>query len=195
MALKGLDTTTTLWSIWRNAAGCAELPHLDGFVQTATDEVTSIGRERHTVDTVLVAVGPLETLHKQPSGNIPHADALVKRSSRHVLCVGRNGHCSHAILYRQCEDIDAGFDIPESDSTITTARRNGSAIAGKVKGIDVLLMASKGVANGSCRNIPYLNTVSYETSEILSSCLTLIILSSAPVAKYLPSGLKHTLRM
>lgn len=154
MAFEGLDAPATLRASLRDAAGGAELPHLDGLIQAATDKITAVRRERHTIDAILVTIRSLKALDKVTSGDLPHTHALVERPSRHVLGIGRDCHRGDAVFDGQGEDVGRLLDIPEPDCTITTARRDSSAITGKVQRVDILLVTRKCVPDGSRRDIP-----------------------------------------
>jgi hypothetical protein len=105
VAFERLDAAATLRGGLRDSARGAELPHLDSLVETAADEVATIGRECDRVHAVLVTVGSLETLHQETASNLPDAHALVERSSRHILGIGRDGHRGDAILNAQRQDV------------------------------------------------------------------------------------------
>ena len=69
-----------------------------------------------------------------------------------------------------------------------------AAIGSEVKRVNVLLVASKLVQDALGSNFPDLfDFVRQAMFSEKSGKLTRIILSSAPVARYLPSGLKQTL--
>lgn len=65
VALKRLDALATLGARLVSLARGAELPHLDGPVKTARDEVLAIGRESDRVHTILVAVRPFEAFNEE----------------------------------------------------------------------------------------------------------------------------------
>lgn len=157
VALKRLDALAALGLGVGAAAGAAELPHLDGAVEGARDEVLAVGGERDRVDRVLVAVRAFETLDEEARVNVPDADALVERTGGDVLGVGRNGDGGNAVLDGEGEGVGAGLDVPESDGSIARARGNRTAVAGKVERVNILLVAGKVVANGSRGNVPDLN--------------------------------------
>lgn len=148
MTLERLDASSTLGALVGKAAWGGELPHLDGLVQTATDEVLSIRRESHTIDAILVPIWPLEALNEISVSDIPDAHALVQGACGDILGIGRNSDSRDTILNREGEDARSCFDIPESDSTVPAARGNGPSVPCEVERVDVLLVTRKGVANG-----------------------------------------------
>ena len=66
-----------------------------------------------------------------------------------------------------CSLFLSSLDIPKTDSSVSAARGNGSAIASEVQGVDVLLVASKGDFDGSGSNVPDLGLLA-DSSEIRS---------------------------
>ena len=92
MALEGPDALAALDAAVRvHAPRDGELPQLDGLVETATDQVAAVGCKGNRVNTVLVTVRVLQTLHQVSRGGIPDAYALVERSGRDVVAIGRHG--------------------------------------------------------------------------------------------------------
>jgi hypothetical protein len=158
MTLKGLDAAAALERGLLGVAAAharrAELPHLDGLVQAAADKLPSVGRERHTIDAIFVAVGPFQTLEEVAHLDVPHAHALVERAGSHELRVGRDGDGRDAVLDGEGEAAGARLKIPNPDGAIATAGRDGAAVAGKVEGVDVLVVASKGVADLPRLDVP-----------------------------------------
>lgn len=77
VTLEGLDTLAALGS-WVGTISCAELPHLDGSIQAATDKFFAARRESDRVNRVLVAVRTLQTFDEETRVNIPHPNALVQ---------------------------------------------------------------------------------------------------------------------
>lgn len=154
VTFKCLDTPAALG--WRvvDAARRREFPHLDRLVQTATDQVTAVGRECHTVDTVLVSVWALQSLDQVALRNIPDTNALVKRTSGDVLGIGRDGNSGDAIFYGERQHGIASLDIPQPDGSVTTARSNCAAVASKVQTVDILLVTRESVADSSAVDVP-----------------------------------------
>jgi hypothetical protein len=154
VTLKGLDTTAALGRGVVHASRRRKLPHLDGLVQTATDQVATVGREGDTVNTILVAIRSLETLHQNTGVDIPDAHTLVERTGSNVARVGRDGNRRDAILDRQGQHRVAAFDIPQTDGAVTTARSDRTTITSEIQTIDVLLVTREGVADRPVGDIP-----------------------------------------
>lgn len=107
-----------------------------------------------------MAIWALEALHKVAIGGIPNSDALVKRPSSDILSVGRDSNSGDAIFNAESQDVLAGFDVPQADGAVAAAGCDGASITSKVKGVDILLVASEGVPDGPVGNIPYLLAIS-----------------------------------
>ena len=218
MAFESTDALATLDGAVRvHAPGNSKLPELDRLVQTATDQVAAVGGKGDRVHTVLVAIWVLQTLHQVTSGGVPHADALVQGTGSHVAAIGGHGYSSNTILDAEGVDKLAIENIPQTNSLVSTTRGDEATITSKVQRVDVLLVSTEDVLDGARVDIPNL-VVSlsqlffsfplflsfFFSSDLLDTSmpvvhfilkLTRICLSSAPVARYLPSGLKQTLRM
>lgn len=161
MSLKGLDAPSTLGAgVGVSSSGDDELPHLDRAIQTTRHKISSVGRERNRVYGVLVAIGTLETLDKVAAGGIPHTDALIEGSCGDILGVGGDGNRGDAVLDAEGQNVLASLDIPEANGAITAARCNGATIASEVKRVDILLVTSEAISDGSGGDIPNLGTIS-----------------------------------
>jgi hypothetical protein len=199
MTLKRLDATPALQR--RLLAAVAylprrrQLPHLDRLVQAAADEFPRVRREGYTIDTILVAVGTLQTLEQVTHLDVPDAHALVERAGRNELGVGRNGDRRHAILDGERQVAVARLQIPDPDGPVATAGSNGAPVAGEIERVDVLVVTGERGADLSLLDVPDLDELVCARKPPTRTKLTLISLSSAPVARYLPSGLKQTLLM
>lgn len=90
VSLEGLDALATLRLDTSTVveASVVELPHLDSLVKRAGNKVATIGRERNTIDTILVALFALSALNKNTSLGIPNADALVQATCSDETVVG-----------------------------------------------------------------------------------------------------------
>lgn len=157
VALERLNATSALGTVGKAARG-AELPHLDGLVQTTADKVLAVGREGDRVHAVLVTVRALEPFQEIALVEVPNPDALVERAGGDVLSVGGDGNGRDAILNGQGEDVSALLDIPKADSAVATAGGDGASVASEVQRINVLLVTREGVANLLLVNIPDLHT-------------------------------------
>ena len=136
--------------------GAAQFPHLDGLIETTTDQAVSRRRKSDRINAVFVAVFALETDNKLIGLNIPYADALVKRTGRDKLVVWRDGHGGDTILDGVIGNLRIRHEIPETHAAIATTRRNDLAISGKVKRVNILLVAGKLMLDFASRNIPHL---------------------------------------
>ena len=90
------------------------------------------------------------------------------------------------------------FDIPDSGRLVPRSRNEEPAITRKVERVDFLHVPLEEMADSFLFNVPDLARVSAMCLIKIPGRgirLTLICLSSAPVAKYFPSGLKQILRM
>lgn len=160
MALESANALAALDAAVRvHAPRDGKLPQLDSLVQTTANQVATVGRKGNRVHAVLVAVGVLQTLHQVASGGIPHSHALVQRTGCHVVTIRGHGHRGDAVLDAQGVDELAIQNIPKTDSLVTTARSNVATVAGKVQGVDVLLVTAEDVLDGTCSNIPDLFNV------------------------------------
>jgi hypothetical protein len=196
VSLKGPDTFPALGSTTRQHPLLRrQLPHLDGLVETAADELVAVRRKGNRVDAVFVALAAFKALDQIPAGRVPHAYTLIKGSSGDVASVGGDGDSGDAVFDAKYEHLVAGVDVPETDGFVAAARGDVSAVAREVEGVDVLFVAGEGVADSLGLDVP--NLVRLLETKSICTCdqLTLINLSSAPVARSLPSGLKHTLRI
>jgi hypothetical protein len=158
--LAALDGTVRV-----HAPGNGKLPELDSLVQTATDKVTAIGCERDRVDTVLVAIGVLQALNQVSSCSVPDADALVQRTGSDVTAIRRHGHSSDAILNAKGVDKLAIENIPKAHGLISTARSDESTVASKVQRVDVLLVSTEDMLDGTLVDIPNLEPIIFKSAN------------------------------
>ncbi len=171
-----------------------QFPHLDSLVKTARHEILAVGRKGDRVHAVLVPIGSFQTLHQESGRGIPDANALVKRTGRHVLGIGRDGDRGYTVLDGQGENHLSGLNVPETNGAISTSGSDGSTIASEIQRVNVLLVSGEGVPDGALLDIPDLDG-SVHALDKTGKKPTRINLSSAPVARNRPSGLKQTLRM
>lgn len=79
VALKCPHTFPTSWTRTRHHASIVgQLPHLDGFVETTTDKVPSIGRKGDGINTILMTFGAVEPGIKITVASIPYPDTFVE---------------------------------------------------------------------------------------------------------------------
>lgn len=79
VALKCPHTFPTSWTRARHHASIVgQLPHFDGFVETTTDKVPSIGRKGDGINTIFMTFGAVEPGIKITVASIPYSDAFVE---------------------------------------------------------------------------------------------------------------------
>jgi hypothetical protein len=90
VALKGLDALAALGLDAGTVVetSVVKLPHLDSLIKRAGDEVTTVRRESHTVDAVLVALLAFGALDEDTGLSIPDANALVQATCGDKAVVG-----------------------------------------------------------------------------------------------------------
>ena len=156
---------------------------------------------------------PSETVDQRPSRNVPDAHDGVQRSRGDEARIGGDGHARHArvdvgiVIDREDLGLACGH-VPYPRRLVARTRDDERAVVGEVERIDLLLVAFKGVTDAFAGNIPYLRPVKFQLKIEKYSCQftrtadrrwtrkrTRISRSSAPVARYLPSGEKQTARM
>lgn len=103
-----------------------------------------------------MAIWPLKSSNRVSTDDIPDSDAFVKRASGNKLSTWRDGDSGDAVFNVEHKCLTIGLNIPDTDGMITAARRYSATIAGEVKGIYVLLVAGKGVADSAGLDVPYL---------------------------------------
>lgn len=104
-----------------------------------------------------MSIRTFETLNKITRLSIPDTNALIKRTGSDELGIGRNGNSCDTILDAKSESALASFNVPKTNGAITTTRCNETSIPCKVKRVDVLLVTSKSITDGSGGNIPNLD--------------------------------------
>lgn len=158
VSLKGLDAAAALerrlLGVAHLLARRGELPHLDSLVQATTNELAGVGRERNTINAVLVSVRALEALEEVAHLDVPNPHTLIQRSGSHKLGIGGDGNRGDAVLNGERQVAIACLQIPDPHGPVTTSRRNGAAITGKVERVNVLVVAGKGGSDLPGRNIP-----------------------------------------
>ena len=73
--------------------------------------------------------------------SIPYPDTSVERSCCNVLPFRGNGNSRDTVFDAKIQDLSPRVDIPDTHRTIAATRSNVFTVAGKVEGIDILLMA------------------------------------------------------
>lgn len=161
VSLKSLDASASLGTrVGMSTSWCNKLPHLDGLVQTSGNKILSVWCEGDGVNRVLVTVRAFQALNKISCGSIPDTNTLVERTSRNILGIWGDRNSGDAIFDTKGQDVLTSLDIPKTDSTISTSGCNGATIASKIKRINVLLVTSECVSDGSGLNIPHLLIIS-----------------------------------
>ena len=198
MAFEGLYALPASCLVSQCGPMITKVPHLDSLIQATTDELCPIRRECDRIHAILVTFNAIQTLREITSASVPHSHTLIQRSCRDKGTIRGHGHCSHPIFDLECQNFFTCINVPDSDRMIPTARCDELAVTSEIKRIDVLFMTGEGVLDCLCGNVPDLiATVSslVRGESELAGRLTRICLSSAPVARYFPSGLKQTLRI
>ena len=97
----------------------------------------------------------LKPLQEMAPVEVPDPDDLIQRSRGDVLGVGRD-HRRYAILYRQCQDMIALLNVPQTDGAIPAAGDDDAAEVGEIERGDTTLVAREGVANLPLLDVPEL---------------------------------------
>lgn len=154
MSFKSPDALAASWTTGPSVR--LEFPHPDGPVQATGHEHVAVRRECHRVDTVFVArvaASFFETL-KQIALHVPDAHALVKTACSKELIVGRDCNGGDSVFYLERQDASVELNVPKTDSAVTGARRNVTAVGGVVERVDVLLVSGKVVTNHALSDVP-----------------------------------------
>ena len=137
-----------------------QLPHFDSLVQTSTDQAVAVGRESDAVDAVGMAIGSFQSTNQVASRHTPDTDALVQRSSCDKVSARRDGDGGDPIFNLEGQNFTIAFDIPDADGMVAAAGGNVTAVTREVQRVDVLLVACKGVTDGTTLDIPDLELTS-----------------------------------
>lgn len=79
MTFKSPDAFATFWPWARqHAFRWGQLPHLDGLVETAADEISAVWRKCHGIDTVPVPLIAVQAFDEVTAPSIPHSDTLIE---------------------------------------------------------------------------------------------------------------------
>jgi hypothetical protein len=111
-----------------------------------------------------VSIWALEALDKVSGLDIPDPDTLVEGSSSDVARIRGDGDGGDTILNGERHDVGAAIDVPQADRAVTTSRCNGATILGKVKRVDILLVAGECVADLARLNVPNADQLVLSTS-------------------------------
>ena len=174
-----------------------EVPKLHYLVRASTHKTLSVRGEGNTVDAIPV---PAQPLHQLSSRDIPNAHDRVHAPSSDVLTIRTDGNRSDTSIWVVIIDSKnfrgSVNHIPNPDGFIARSRNDKPPIGGEIKRVDFLLVTIKNVADALLCDIPDLGHTSVRSQETLETrWRTRRRLSSAPVARYLLSGLKQTLRI
>jgi hypothetical protein len=156
VALKGLDALAALGLDAGTVVetSVVKLPHLDSLIKRAGDEVTTVRRESHTVDAVLVALLAFGALDEDTGLSIPDADALVQATCGDKAVVGWDGNGGDAIFNLESKDALVLLDIPESDCAVAGAGGDVTTVGGEVERVNILLVAGELVEDALAGNVP-----------------------------------------
>lgn len=156
MAFESAHTLAS-WAVRRHEARRrSQLPHLDRLVKTATDEAIARWSKRHTVDAVLVTLLSFEAYNKLSTANVPYTHALVQGTGGDISVVWGDGNGGDTVFDREVCNLLVPLEIPQADAAVSTAGSNDLAVAGKVQGVDVLLVASELVLDLAAVDVPHL---------------------------------------
>lgn len=140
----------------------AQLPHLDGSVQTTGNKIFAAWGKGNTVDTVLVSIWALKTLNQSAVCNVPHADALVQGTGCDQQAVWRDGNSSDTVFNGKGQDAVSSLNVPETDCAIAAPRSYSPAVTREVQTVDILFVAGKCVPDCAVLDIPDLVDVSID---------------------------------
>lgn len=135
-----------------------QLPHPNRLIQRPRNQVRATRRERDTVDTILVPLLALGTLHGRAGGDVPDANVLVKRAGSDEAVVGTHGNRGNSVFYLEVQDALVLLDVPDADGSITGPGSDVAAVGGEVEGVDVLLVAGELVADDALLDVPNLES-------------------------------------
>lgn len=125
----------------------------------------------------------LQPLQKVASTHLPNTHALVQRTSGEVAVVWGNGNGGDAVLDCEADNALITRNIPHANGPVAGSGGDEPAIRGVVQAVDVLLVASELVADGTGRDVPDLIFGQRHLKRLHLLLRTLMILSSAPVAR------------
>lgn len=166
VAFEGTDATAAACAgSGHEAASGRELPHLDGAVERAGDEVLAVGGEGDGVHRVPMTLGTLKTLNEVSGCSIPNTDRLVERTSSNITSVRRDGNGCDTILNGEGKNNLSSLDIPNTDGAIPGTGSNMTTIASKVERVNVLVVARESVCNLALSNVPHTNQLVLSTGS------------------------------
>jgi hypothetical protein len=181
-----------------------DVPVFERLVERGADEALAVDRKRDRVHAIPV---PAELLKQLAGVSIPDADDGVQRAGGDEAVVRGDGHGCDAGIDLGFVDREDALDgagriwlarhVPDPSGTVARARDNEATVLGELEGVDVLRVAVKHLGNTLLFDVPNLPKMFSHRHISLAQfrTLTRIRVSSAPVAKNLPSGLKQTVRM
>ena len=150
--------TSSQWPANQAPAIGSELPHLNRFIQAPTDQALPIRRECNAIHAILVAVRPIKSANDITSIDVPNPDTLVEGAGGDIFTIRGNCYSGDAILNSEGKDFATTGDVPDTDSVVATSRGDEAAVAGEVKGIYILFVASESVTDGAACDIPDLTS-------------------------------------
>lgn len=98
----------------------------------------------------------LESADDIAAANVPNAYTFVERASCNEFAVGRDSNRSHAVFNGEGQNFAVAVDVPDANGVVTATGGDVTTVASEVKGVDVLIVAGKSVADGTRLNIPNL---------------------------------------
>lgn len=103
-----------------------------------------------------MAIWTLKTLQEVSLVDVPDAHTLVERTSSDIFGIWGDSDSCDTVLDAEGHQGLTRLNIPEAHSPVTATGSNSPTIAGKIKRVNILLVASEGIANRSRLNVPYL---------------------------------------
>jgi hypothetical protein len=104
-----------------------------------------------------VSILALETHDKLAVVRIPDTDALIEGTGSNEAVVGGDSDGCDAVLDGQVENLLVGLEVPKAYTSVAASRRDDTAVAGEIERVDVLLVTSELVFDGTSSNIPDLH--------------------------------------
>lgn len=130
----------------------ADIPKLQGLVQTSRHKPFAVRCKRHTIHTVRMSPQPLQKLTRL---NIPDPDNVVQRTRGDEGSRGRDSDRGDTRVGVVVDHVGDGKDltiggvlhVPDSGGAVTGTGDDEAAVLGKVERVDFLLVTVKDLAD------------------------------------------------